>query len=150
VEIKIQNRRTQIQQLKAQLINSHRQAQRLPGLQREYDTLKTEIESMNEQLPRDKDFSGLLRLLTRQLSRFQLNLTTLAPGPIRTDAHYQTLPIQITLTGRFHDLGRFLTAVGTRKRMLSADNLMISLAATNNTDATIQANLTILAYMSNG
>ena len=148
VEEKIQNRRTQIQQLESQVSNSRRQAQRLPGLQQEYDALKTDIADMDEQLPKNNNFPGLLRLLTRQLSRFHLNLTALAPGNIQTNAIYQTLPIQITLTGRFHNLGRFLAAIGTQKRILSAENLRISLAGTNNTDATIQANLTILAYIS--
>jgi type IV pilus assembly protein PilO len=150
MEAKIQKEEAQIKQLESQVSNAQLQAQRLPQIQREYADLKTRMADVEKELPKDKYFPGILRLLTHQLQRFHLTLTNLAPGSVQNENIYQSIPQQLTLTGRFHNLGRFLTAIGTQQQILSTENMKVNLAGGDDNNPTIQANFTITAYMAKG
>jgi len=150
VGAKIQRKEAQIKQLETDIANTEIQARRLPEIKREFADLTTQMADVDKKLPKDKNFSGLLRLLTNQLLRFHLTLTNLVPSAVQNENLYQSFPLQVTLTGRFHNLGRFLTAIGTQQRILSTENLKITLSGGSDSDATIQANFTMTAYMSKG
>ena len=147
-EARIKTRRDQIDQLQNQIVQAKIQARRLPEIKREYEEMKLQIAGIDIQLPKDTDLPGLLRFLAQQTARFHLTLKSLTPGAVQQDALYQSFPIQITLTGRFHNLGRFLTALGTQARILSADALKIN--ASSDAEANVQASFNMVAYSSKG
>jgi type IV pilus assembly protein PilO len=149
-ELKIKTRGEQIAQLKDQIIQAKIQARRLPEIKREYDEMKIQIADIDKQLPKDSDLPGLLRFLSQQVGRFHLTLKTLVPGNTLQDTLYQSFQIQITMTGRFHNVGRFLAALGTQERILSADTLRINQAASDASEANVQASFNMIAYASKG
>ena len=54
----------------------------------------------------------------------------------------------ISLTGDYHALGRFLTALGLEERILTLENLVIN--GTPGSAASTSATFTLVAYQYNG
>ena len=150
VEVKIKKTQKEVADLEGQVANAKVQAARLPQIQRDYEALKVVMVNIEKQLPKDKDFPELLRTITREAQRFRLRIANLTPGGITDQGVYQTFPIQLSMSGRFHNIGRFLTAMGTKDRIISAENLKLNLQSASESDATIQTNFSLLAYISKG
>jgi len=150
LEKKITREQGEVKRLEGEVATAKAQAARLPQMERDFESLKTVMANIEKQLPKEKDFPELLRTITRDTQRFHLKVSNITPGGLQDQSIYQTFPLQISLTGRFHNLGRFLTAMGTKDRIISAEGLKISLQTATDVDATISATFSLLAYISKG
>jgi type IV pilus assembly protein PilO len=151
-EAKIKKREDQITQLKAEILDAKVKARRLPDIKREYESMQLQIADINKQLPTENDLPGLLHFLSDQFAKFHLSPKIITPGTLKEEGLYQSYVIQITLTGRFHDVGRFLTVLGTQQRILSADNLKLAHSTTEEkgNEGGVQATFGMIAYSSKG
>lgn len=98
-------------------------ARRLPALEREVATLEQSLVESTAVLPDEKDAQDVLRQLHELASESDLTLTSFTPKPVAEQPQYAEWPIELSLDGGFHDLGRFFDRVSDLALLISVSNL---------------------------
>jgi type IV pilus assembly protein PilO len=120
--------------------------QRLPELEREIAAKKQELSDLEQILPNDRETGDLLRYVKNLGDQSNLILKSFSPGGLRPAEFYQEFPIDMQVSGRYHDLGIFLDRVSKYSRIINVDNLRIS-AASKERGRTIEASLTATTFV---
>ena len=118
---------------------------RLPELEREIAALTEKLEDVQQILPTDRETGELLRWIKNLGDQSNLDLKSFAPGSLRPAEFYKEFPIEMTITGRYHDLGIFLDRVSKYQRIINVDNLRIG--TSKDANRTIQASLTATTFV---
>lgn len=98
-------------------------ARRLPQLEREVAALEASLVTSTAVLPDEKDAQDVLRQLHELASESELTLTSFTPKPVSEKPQYAEWPIQLSLDGGFHDLGRFFDRVSALALLISVSDL---------------------------
>jgi len=69
------------------------------------------------------------------------------PGQVIVKDYYAELPINLKLTGSYHDLGAFTSDVASLPRIVTLNNLSISKPATATTPLTLEAVAKTFRYL---
>ncbi len=114
----------------------------------ELDRLKAQREAAVKKLPSGKDVPELIRTVTRLSRKYGVSVLSINPSGQSKVAYFTKGTYLINIKGDYHDIGRFLTALGLEERILTSENL--SLTATNGSDTSATATFTLAAYQYNG
>jgi len=107
---------TQVQALRAQVIEARQGLAQRPALEAEVASLGAEYELPADALPPEEQVPELLKVITEVAKASQVGLLTvkpkvdlgqIAPGP----SGYLELPIEIAASGGYHEIGTFLDAL---------------------------------------
>lgn len=109
--------------------------------------LSAQKEAAQKKLPTGKKVPDLLRTLTDLSKKYKVNIRTIAPGTTTREEYFMKAYYAISVSGDYHSLGRFLTALGLEERILTMENLSISGGGADNS---LNANFTLVAYQYNG
>ncbi len=91
----------------------------LPQLQSQLDELSTRYELLLRQLPAQKELATMLASVNELGIDNQLTFTRIDWGEKQSDHFLYRLPLNIELTGDFHDIGRFSQAIATLPRIIT-------------------------------
>lgn len=125
------------------------QEKRLDKLKIEVSSLKQQKEAAERRLPKGKNVPDLIYTLTDMGRKYNVEIHSISPMGRTARQYFAEVSYGITLTGSYHSLGKFLTALGTSERIFSAQNLSITAAPGAGGD-TISATFTLIAYQYNG
>lgn len=135
----------------AKLAEMKKRALELPKLQAEMTVLQQEVEDLGKMLPKDKEIPKLLKTVTKISQRYHLKVTNITPMPVVAQANYNEIPFQLTVTGTYHGLARFLSELGQESRILNSKSLNYSgIAPSGKEKNTINVNFTLYAYTFKG
>lgn len=119
--------------------------------QREYLKLREELsarEALDKQnlriLPPQAEIPGFLDDLNRLAELSGLQVGTVSPFPERAEQFYFSVPVQLSLTGRYHQLAKFFYNISRLERAINMENITISLQATGDSEE-IKLNVGVLA-----
>jgi type IV pilus assembly protein PilO len=119
--------------------------QRLPEIEREIAGLERKLEDIKTILPSAQETGDLLRWIKNLGDQSNLDLKSFAPGALRPVEFYKEFPIEMQVTGRYHDLGIFLDRVSKYPRIINVDNLQV--ASAKEPGKTIRASLTATTFV---
>lgn len=91
----------------------------LPQLQSQLDELSTRYELLLRQLPAQKELATMLASVNELGIDNKLTFTRIDWGEKQSDHFLYRLPLNIELTGDFHDIGRFSQAIATLPRIIT-------------------------------
>lgn len=91
----------------------------LPQLQSQLDELTTRYELLLQQLPAQKELATMLASINELGIDNKLTFTRIDWGEKQSDHFLYQLPLNIELTGDFHDIGRFSQAIATLPRIIT-------------------------------
>lgn len=101
--------------------------------QREYIELREELTAREgldranlRVLPEEAEIAAFLADLTRLAELSGLEMRLVEPEAEEEDEHYTRLPVQLRLSGRFHQLTRFFYNVSRLERAISMENVRLS------------------------
>lgn len=100
--------------------------------------------SMLEQLPRKNEVADLLVDITRTGLVNGLEFELFRPESERPVDFYAELPITMTVTGRYHQFGEFISGVAALPRIVTLHNL--KLGPPNDNDGLMQMDITAKTY----
>ena len=120
---------------------------RLPEFEREIESLKQKLGDVQQILPTGRETGDLLRWIKNLGDQSNLDLKSFSPGGLRPVEFYKEFPIEMNVTGTYHDLGLFLDRVSKYQRIINVDNLRMSKAARGERGKTIQANFTATTFV---
>ena len=82
--------------------------QRLPELEREIEAKNVELKDLEQILPSDRETGDLLRYVKNLGDQSNLDLKSFSPGGLKPAEFYKEFPIEMQVSGKYHDLGLFL------------------------------------------
>ncbi|HAV1332805.1 fimbrial protein [Vibrio parahaemolyticus] len=91
----------------------------LPQLQSQLDELTTRYELLLQQLPAQKELATMLASVNELGIDNKLTFTRIDWGEKQSENFLYRLPLNIELTGDFHDIGRFSQAIATLPRIIT-------------------------------
>jgi type IV pilus assembly protein PilO len=84
------------------------------------------VARMEKQLPSKSEMAGLLTDINQAGAGRGLVFSSFKPGQVVVKDYYAELPIEIRLTGNYHDLGEFVSDIAKLSRIVTLNNLAIS------------------------
>ncbi|MGR5237871.1 type 4a pilus biogenesis protein PilO [Vibrio alfacsensis] len=91
----------------------------LPQLQSQLDELTTRYGQLLQQLPAQKELATMLASVNELGIDNKLTFTSIEWGDKQSEHFLYRLPLNIELTGDFHDIGRFSQAIATLPRIIT-------------------------------
>ncbi|HWQ69645.1 MAG TPA: type 4a pilus biogenesis protein PilO [Patescibacteria group bacterium] len=137
--------------LKAQAEQTRQIAGRKPRLAQEITLLEAELQRTVQQLPTEKEIPALLKRVAGLGQEADLDVTLFKPGTPVAKEFYTEVPIQLKVTGTYHDLGLLFERLGRLERIVNVADLTIREATTGQrTGGTIQAEFGVVTYTYSG
>ena len=117
--------------LKEQFATKAHLAANLEAYTRQMEDMETSFGTLLKQLPSDTEVPGLLEDITRTGLGSGLEFEEIKLLPEVTQQFYIELPIQITVTGAYHDLATFVSGVAALPRIVTLHDFEIKPVATS-------------------
>jgi len=118
------------------------------NLEEKLASLRIEKDAAEKKLPREKKFPDLIRTITDLSKKYNVKVRNITPAGESQVEYFKRVSYSLTVAGNYHDVGRFLAALGLEERILTSEGLNIS--ATPGGDASVSASFTLVAYQYNG
>lgn len=111
--------------LKAEYVDKLRQAINLEGLRKQKDQVSAYVNQLEKQLPSKAEMDALLSDINQAGVGRGLQFELFKPGQVVIREFYAELPINIRLSGGFHDLAAFSSDVSNLARIVTLNNLSL-------------------------
>ncbi|MFO0387811.1 MAG: type 4a pilus biogenesis protein PilO [bacterium] len=114
--------------LKEQYQSKLRQAINLDVLKKQREEVSIYVQALEKQLPSKAEMDALLSdINTAGLGR-GLQFELFKPGSASIKEYYAELPIEIRVSGSYHEIGAFVSDIANLPRIVTLNNLRISSA----------------------
>lgn len=120
----------------------------LPRFEAEYEQLHQRWELASELLPTDRQLSTLLRKITLAGQQTGVTFVMFRPNGLRPSEYHTEMPVQISVSGNYHDVGAFLAELANLRRIVTVSNLKLT-SVTKQGEGTTLADFTASAYSLN-
>jgi type IV pilus assembly protein PilO len=136
----------ELQRVAGELQRLESAANRLPQIQQELATLVRKWEVLRDLLPRETEMSDLLSDVTTAGLKAGVQFSLFEPGAAEPYDLYVRYPIQVSVTGGYHQVGRFLDNLCNMDRLVDISNLNLSQISDGAEVITVEASAVISAY----
>jgi type IV pilus assembly protein PilO len=144
---------TKLEALRAERIQVEREVQNLKQKKRELDRILADITAMAAKLktlevniPQRKETADILRQIQTLAYDSRLDVLRFAPGAEINKEFYAEWPIQIQVSGNYHNLGMFFDRLSKFPRVFTIENFTIKTLARQTDLNTVSANWTAKTY----
>ena len=145
---KIEEKNRRVAEIEADIGNAKAQKAKYKNLEAKLVSLQLEKDAAQKKLPRERKFPDLIRTITDLSKKYRIKVQTISqPGSAQVE-YFMKVSYSLTVTGTYHDMGRFLTALGIEERILTSENLTLN--ATGGQETSVSATFTLVAYQYNG
>lgn len=124
--VDLESRRQDEQQLRQQFVVKYRQAVNLEAYREQLVQLKESFAAMRRQLPDSNEIANLLVEITQAGLGRGLEFKLFQPGEPRPSGFYAEIPINIEVSGTYHQLGEFASDVASFPRIVTLHNLTMT------------------------
>ncbi|WPB57578.1 type 4a pilus biogenesis protein PilO [Xylophilus sp. GOD-11R] len=98
----------------------------LQALKTQREQIRVFVNQLEKQLPSKAEMDALLSDINQAGLGRSLQFELFRPGNVQVRDYYAELPIQVRVTGRYHDMGDFTADVAHLSRIVTLDNLSIT------------------------
>ena len=113
-------------QLRAEFQSKQNQAVNLDSLKLQREQVFQYVTQLEQQLPSTSDIGMLLADINQAGQGRSLQFELLRPGQVVLRDYHAELPIELKVSGRFHNIGFFASDVAQFSRIVTLNNLSIS------------------------
>jgi len=122
-------------------------ARQLDEFRKEVAQLQAELDSLKPILPDEKDAADLLRRVNTLAVQSNLTVQVFRPQAIATQQMHAEWPIELELSGTYHNLGVFLDRISKFPRIINVGALSIRGKAQPSANATIDVTCTATTFV---
>lgn len=108
------------------------QAVNLDALRKQREEVQQYVTQLEKQLPSKAEMDALLSDINQAGLGRSLTFEHFRPGQVSVREYYAELPISIKVAGRYHDIGSFTADVANLSRIVTLNNLEISVGRDGN------------------
>lgn len=84
------------------------------------------IGRLEKLIPANEEVAALLEAVSAEARRTGVEMTMMRPEPVETGDYYNRLSYQVVVTGGYHPVGSFLTAIASLERIVAPGDLAIT------------------------
>ena len=123
-------------------------ASKLGILKEENAMLRSRLQALSAQLPEEKEVSQLLAQVSDAGMRSGLQIISWKPGARKLHASkiVYEVPVSVTVTGSYHRLGDFFSALTRLKRIVNITNITMSGPKPSGNEAILNISFTALTF----
>lgn len=141
--------RQQTKDVKNKIETAKGEAKHLDILDKELKALDAQTVDAERRLPKTRDLPTVFDTLNRFAQKYRVQLNSFSPGAVTTKTYFIEIAYQISLTGRYHDVGRYLAALSTAERIYNIKDVTFA-GGGSDEKAKLTVNFTLLAYQYRG
>lgn len=119
-------RQSEEQSLRSDFETKYMQSANLESYRQQAKEMELKFESILRQLPSDTEIPGLIEDISGVGAKNGLTFSKIDLLPERALEYYVEKPIQIEVTGSYHDLGAFVSDIATLSRIVTLHDFDIS------------------------
>ena len=134
--------------MESDIAKAKKQKAKYKDLEAKLVSLKAEREDAVKKLPNERRIPDLIRTVTTLSRKHRVSISAITPSGQAKVEYFTKVTYTISLRGNYHDVGRFLTALGLEERIMTSENL--TMAATVGSETSVSAQFTLAAYQYNG
>ncbi|MDD9175721.1 fimbrial protein [Aliivibrio finisterrensis] len=109
--------------LKSTVKYKYNQVAAMPKMENQLNELNLRYEFLAQQLPAQKELASMLSGINQVGIQNKLTFTRIDWGERQNKAFLYKLPLNIELTGQYHDIGSFSEAMADLPRIVSLENI---------------------------
>lgn len=118
--------KTREEQLRADYRGKLVQAVNLDELKKQLEQVKQYVNQLERQLPSKAEMDALLSDINQAGLGRSLQFELFRPGQVVVKEYYAELPIEIRVTGSYHDMGLFAADIANLSRIVTLNNLKLT------------------------
>ena len=100
----------------------------LEALKQQREQVQQYVTQLEKQLPSKAEMDALLSDINQAGLGRSLQFELFRPGQVVVNEYYAELPIELRVTGRYHDMGSFASDISNLSRIVTLNNLAITTA----------------------
>jgi len=131
--------------LKEQYRAKLQQSINLEELRRQKEQVNQYVLTLEKQLPSKAEMDALLSDINQAGIGRGLQFELFRPGQVNLREYYAELPINVKVSGRYHDLGSFASDIANLPRIVTLNNLNIQ--STKDLNLTLEATAKTFRYL---
>lgn len=139
--------RRQIADAADKIVKAEAQASRLKRLQDDLAALNRQAVEAEKRLPKAKEVPDVLVALSNLASQHGVTILNFSPGPQKSQQYFVELNYPMSVSGTYHNLGRFLAAIALEQRIFNVQNVNFPSAGA---DGRMTATFLLIAYQYKG
>lgn len=112
--------------LRTTFLEKKKLAINLPAYRKQLDDIEKQFGSLLKQLPGKSEMDALLTDINQAGLGRGLQFNLFKPGGETSRDFYATLPIAISITGNYHDVGAFASDIGKLSRIVTLNNIALT------------------------
>ncbi|MBV7539987.1 type 4a pilus biogenesis protein PilO [Acidovorax sp. sic0104] len=119
----------------------------LEALKRQREQIQQYVIQLEKQLPSKAEMAALLSDINQAGLGRSLQFDLFRPGQVVVRDYYAELPIQVRVTGRYHDMGAFASDVAHLSRIVTLNNISIAPKEKDSGTLTMEATARTFRYL---
>ena len=112
--------------LKAAYLDKYAQAVNLDALEEQRKQVQRYVIQLEKQLPNKAEMDALLSDINQAGLGRGLQFDLFKPGTIVAKQYYAELPIDVKVSGRYHDIGQFAADIASLSRIVTLNNISLT------------------------
>ena len=138
--------KSDFEQKSAELARARTTVADLPRFEAEYEQLHQRWSMAAELLPADRELPTLLRRVTLAAEQTGCVFVSFRPNPPQNQQYYTQMPMQISVTGGYHQIGSFLAELANLRRIITVSGVHLKPNTKGDALQTTAADFTASAY----
>src|SRR5947208_6760814 len=139
MQTQIRERQGTLRALEDELIQKQSIANNLAQLKHEKEILERRLAQALTELPNEANIDDLIRSLSEIGTKSGLTINTIDPQSEQRQSFYAAIPIVMSVTGNYHEIGVFLDSLSKLARIVNVTNIKMGAAKMVNEKLLINA-----------
>jgi type IV pilus assembly protein PilO len=137
------------EQLSSDLNKARQTLSSMARVEAEYEVVLRRCQAAEKLLPEEKEVANLLRMVALVGQQSGITFELFRPMPAVPQGYYIENPVDVKVSGGYHEVGEFLADVANLARIVKVSNLSLATYDKGETDDTVMAAFTASAYTLN-
>lgn len=133
--------------LKGEYATKSQQAVNLDALRKQKVQVDQYVDRLQKQLPSKAEMAALLSDINQAGLGRGLQFELFKPGQVGVKDYYAELPINIKVTGNYHDIGAFASDMANLPRIVTLNNMQLSAGKDGASQLTLEAVAKTFRYL---
>ena len=138
-QTEIQQKQGQLRQLEDELIQKQSIANNLAQFKHEKEILERRLAQALTELPNESNIDDLIRSLSEIGTKSGLVINAIEPQGEQRQSFYASIPIVMSVTGNYHEIGVFLDSLSKLARIVNVTNIKMGGPKVINDKLTVSA-----------
>ena len=126
MQTQINQRQATLRQLEDELIQKQSIANNLAQFKHEKEILERRLAQALTELPNEANVDDLIRSLSEIGTKSGLTINSIDPQGEQRQSFYAAIPIVMSVTGNYHEIGVFLDSLSKLARIVNVTNIKMS------------------------